>query len=129
MQSFLGGYPEFVPDTPLLFAGPAPDTWLSFFLCNLMSFKCITNTTLTAFKHLCHFGLICIWMFCHISFQLFRIYFSKSPMQLFFSQIARFLPLLFPFSYRCYGYLKYLVCFLQRMPVLPIFYCPFPVFF
>ena len=48
MRSFPLVYPWSLPDTPLLFAGPAPDSWPSFFPCNLIPPQRIPNTAFAA---------------------------------------------------------------------------------
>ena len=128
-QSFPMVCPGFASDTLLLFADFVPDSTLSFFPCYLMPSECVTNAAFAASKRLCHFRLVCVRMFCHIRFQFFWINLSETSVQLFLSQIPRFFQLLLPLLYRLSGYLEYLVGFLQCMPALPVFDCPFPIFF
>ena len=52
--SFPAIYPCFLPDTPLLFAAPAPGSWQPFFPCDLMPPQCILDTAFAASKCLSH---------------------------------------------------------------------------
>ena len=128
-RSFPAVYLWSLPDMPLPFAGPAPDSWSSFFPCDLMPPQCVSNAAFAASKCLSHFWLVCVWVGRNICLQFFWIDLSETSMQIFLFQISSFFQLLFPFLYRRFGNLEDLMGRFQAMPCLSIFYCAFPILF
>lgn len=53
-RSFPAVYLWSLPDMPLPFADPAPDSWSSFFPCDLMPPQCVSNAAFAASKCLSH---------------------------------------------------------------------------
>ena len=127
-RSFPAVYLWSLPDMPLPFADPAPDSWSSFFPCDLMPPQCVSNAAFAASKCLSHLTGMRLGgpqhmpsVFLDRSFGNFYADFSfpNSP----------FLSAAFPFLYRRFGNLEDLVGRFQAMSCLSVFYCAFPISF
>ena len=123
----LGQYRLWFPDMPLLFPDLVPGSVSLFFTCYIQPLKRITYGSFATVEFFGDLLWIRIRMFCYISLQFFRVYLFIWPHYRRAIQVPLLLPLFFPFAYRADCCLEHLVCFLQRMPFLSIFYCPFPV--
>ena len=67
-------------------------------------------------------------MALYIRLQLFRVKLLKGMLRWLILDLPRFRQPLFPLLDRTDRYLKYFVRLFQRMPCLPVFYYPFPVY-